>query len=95
MRSRIGARKAPSAGPPAGLRSAVGPWGPDCAAMLGPVVPPRNSLHSLRSCHSDTRGEPEVEAREYARGPRALRFSPPPMRPANGPAHGALRGETC
>jgi len=56
------------------------------------VVPPRNSLHSLRSCHSDTRGEPEVEAREYARGPRALRFSPPPMRPAGGPAHGALRG---
>jgi hypothetical protein len=45
-------------------------------------VAPNNSLRSLRSLRSDTFGESEVEAREYARRPR----SSVPRRPRNRPA---------
>jgi len=72
------------------LAAAVGPGGADSPALLGLVAPARNSLHSLRSCHSDTRAESEVEAREYARGPQALRCSP--CRPHQAQAPGRAPG---
>jgi len=93
-----GRGKAACAEPPSGFRSAVGARNklraPTPLRCSRPWPTPRNSSHSLRSCHSDTRGEPEVEAREYARGQRALRFSPPPMRPAGGSAQATSVGDT-
>ncbi len=46
----------------------------DCPAMLGLAAPPPNSLRSLCSLRSNSRGESVVDPR-FARGPQALRFS--------------------
>ena len=54
------------------------------------ALAPRNSLHSLRSFRSNSRGESEVEARA-ARVPSALlRCSPPHKSPPPGTAHRAV-----
>ncbi len=56
-----------------------------CPAMLGLQVAPRNSLHSLRSLRSNTRGESDHEARGYARRPQpcaSRRRHSPRLRPA-------------
>jgi hypothetical protein len=66
----------------------------DCAAVLGAGVAPPNSLRSLRSLRSDSRGESVHEAR-CARRPRPLRSSPfhrSPRQPHPAPGAGSHRG---
>ena len=58
----------------------------DCAAVLGTGVAPPNSLRSLRSLRSDSRGESVHEARSRAPTP-ALRSSPRPREPPPRTAH--------
>ena len=68
----------------------------DCTAVLGLVAPLQNSLHSLRSLWSNTCNESVHEAREYARGPRALRSSSPHRRAQRLPKPGlAGTSVTC
>jgi len=57
-----------------------------CDARAG--VAPRNSLRSLRSLHSDNRGESDERSALRAPTP-ALRFSPPHKSPTPGTAHRA------
>jgi len=64
--------------------------------VLGLGAPLQNSRHSLRSLWSNTCNESVHEAREYARGPRALRSSPPHRRARRLPRPGlAGTSVTC
>ena len=64
-----------------------------CAARSG--VAPRNSLRSLRSLHSDNRGESDHEARAARAPTPALRCSSPPKsRPAGSPCR-EVHGYWC
>ena len=58
-----------------------------CDAL--PETVPRNSLHSLRSFRSNSRGEFEVEARAARAPVSGLRFAPPHKSPPPGTAHRA------
>jgi hypothetical protein len=60
-----------------------------CAARSG-VAPP-NSLRSLRSLRSNSRGESDVDARQRAPTPALRCSSPPKSRPAGSPCRDAHR----
>jgi len=64
-----------------------------CAARSG--VAPQNSLRSLRSLHSNSRGESVVEARAARAPTPALRCSSPPKSPPPGSTCREVHGCCC